>query len=59
MNSYPQWRMTWSNEDIDRAQQLARRLTQRDRDRGRPAPPHGYSARRIEQATRAVRRHQV
>jgi hypothetical protein len=53
--NYPPWTSTYSNEDSDRAVGLAYRLTDLDRAEGRPAPAVGFSKRRLEEATRAVR----
>lgn len=55
MTNYPAWTATRSNEDFDRAQQLANELTEADRQAGNPAPTHGYSLERFEQARQIVR----
>ena len=52
---YPRWTATRSNEDFDRSQQLAIRLTDEDRATGSPAPQYGYSAERYDEAARIVR----
>lgn len=53
--NYPSWMSSYSNEDFDRAQQLAQQLTDIDRQEGRPAPRVGYSSERIKEAKRVVR----
>jgi hypothetical protein len=53
--SYRPWESTYSNEDSDRAVSLALRLTDVDREEGRPAPPAGFSEERYEQARQVVR----
>lgn len=53
--SYSAWTMTYSNEDFDRAQALAQRLTDEDRAAGRPAPAAGYSHERFNEAMAIVR----
>lgn len=52
--SYGTWTSSYSNEDLDRTAGLANRLTDIDRQEGRPAPPVGYSKQRYEQAKRVV-----
>ena len=54
-SKYPRWRASYSNDEFDRAQDLATRLTNADRAQGRPAPRHGYSTERFQEATRIVR----
>lgn len=51
---YPAWECTHAGEDFDRAQSLAAQLTEQDRREGKPAPAHGYSAERFEEARRIV-----
>jgi hypothetical protein len=53
--SYGTWTSSYSNEDLDRAQSLAGRLTDIDREEGRPAPPVGFSKARYAQAKQVVR----
>lgn len=53
--NYGTWSSSYSNEDFDRAQSLAGRLTDIDREEGRPAPAHGYSKERYAQAKQVVR----
>jgi len=53
--AYPAWTASYSNECFDRTQQYATELTEADRRAGRPAPAHGYSKERVEQAEREVR----
>ena len=45
----------YSNEDFDRIQALATRLTDEDRAAGRPAPAYGYSAENYRRAETIVR----
>ena len=52
--NYGTWTSSYSNEDLDRAQGLANRLTAIDREEGRAAPPVGFSAKRYEQAKQVV-----
>ncbi len=52
--SYGTWTSSYSNEDFDRAQGLANRLTAIDREEGRPAPSVGYSKERYAQAKQVV-----
>ena len=52
--TYKPWSSTYSNEDLDRAQGLANRLTAIDREEGRSAPPVGFSAKRYEQAKQVI-----
>jgi hypothetical protein len=52
--SYGTWTSSYSNEDLDRAQSLANRLTDIDREEGRSAPPVGFSKARYAQAKRVV-----
>jgi hypothetical protein len=52
--SYGTWTSSYSNEDFDRAQGLANRLTALDREEGRPAPSVGYSKERYAQAKQVV-----
>lgn len=53
--AYPAWTCRYSNEDFDRAQALANRLTAEDRASGREAPAVGYSAARMDEARGIVR----
>jgi len=48
-------RVTYSNEDFDRAQQRANELTDADRKAGRPAPAAGYSKANFDRAYAEVR----
>ena len=52
--NYGTWTSSYSNEDLDRAQGLANRLTSIDREERRDAPPVGFSAKRYEQAKQVV-----
>jgi len=52
--SYGTWTQSYSNEDRDRAQGLANRLTEIDREEGRSAPPVGFSKARYAQAQQVV-----
>lgn len=52
--NYGTWTSSYSNEDLDRAQGLANRLTAIDREEGRDAPPVGFSAKRFAQAKQIV-----
>lgn len=52
--TYPRWVQSYSNEDFDRIQALATRLTEEDRAAGRPTAAAGYSDARYEQAEGAV-----
>lgn len=52
--SYGTWTSGYSNEDLDRVQGLAGRLTTIDREEGRPAPAVGYSKDRYAQAKQVV-----
>ena len=54
IENYKPWSSAYSNEDLDRAQGLANRLTAIDREEGRSAPAVGYSAKRYEQAKQVV-----
>ena len=54
VESYGTWTSSYSNEDLDRAQGLANRLTAIDREEGRDAPPVGFSAKRFAQAKQVV-----
>lgn len=53
--NYGTWQSTYSNEDFDRISSLASRLTDVDREEGRPAPPVGFSKERYELAKQVVR----
>ena len=52
--NYGTWTSSYSNEDLDRAQGLANRLTAIDREEGREAPPVGFSTKRFAQAKQVV-----
>ncbi len=52
---YGTWKSTYGGEDFDRAQSLARELTDIDRQEGRAAPPNGYSVERLRQAAQVVK----
>ena len=52
--NYGTWTSSYSNEDLDRTQGLANRLTAIDREEGRDAPPVGFSAKRFAQAKQVV-----
>ena len=54
IENYGKWESRYSNEDLDRAQGLAIRLTDIDREEGRDAPPVGFSAKRFAQAKQVV-----
>jgi hypothetical protein len=54
-DDYHPWRQSYSNEDMDRIQALANRLTTDDRHAGRLAPPVGFSPERYADAQRIVR----
>lgn len=51
---YPRWTASFSNEQFDRAQGLAFKLTDADRKAGRPAPAYGYSIANFELADALV-----
>ena len=53
-DGYPRWAQSYSNEDMDRYQSLAARLTDIDRAEGRPAPAVGYSKERYTLAKKVV-----
>ena len=54
-SAYKTWTARYSNEEFDRAQALARSLTDADRAAGLPAPEYGYSQERADEAKRIVR----
>lgn len=53
--NYAPWTAKYSDEQFDRAQQLAIELTDFDRKSGADAPAFGYSAERYKQAAQVVR----
>ena len=54
--TYPEWRMTYSNENFDRTQALAYKLTDADRTASIPGTPaHGYSLSNFNRAEGIVR----
>ena len=54
IDSYGKWEQRYSNEDFDRYQSLAGRLTDIDRAEGRVAPAVGYSKERYALAKKIV-----
>ena len=52
---YPRWTQRHANEDFDRAQSLASKLTEEDRAAGRPAPFGGHSGANFAKAKAIVK----
>ncbi len=53
--AYPVWEARYANEDFDRTQALAHKLTDEDRAAGRTAPAYGCSKERLDEAAVIVR----
>lgn len=53
--AYPVWEARYANEDFDRTQALACKLTDEDRAAGRTAPAYGCSKERLDEAAVIVR----